>query len=104
AHKRVATPRPSEWSLLRSAAPSASSAACDHCAKFKRAPDEGTDAATSPASPCAVPWWRAIRARRYAGGHGTIRVTLLLKILLGMATYCPRTQKLAQDLVPRVTV
>jgi hypothetical protein len=57
--------------------PSASSAGCDHCAKFRRAPDEGSDAAASPASPCAVPWWRAIRARRYAGGYGTIRVTLL---------------------------
>src|SRR5262245_30971655 len=75
AHKRVGTPRPSERSLLRSVAPSANG--CDHCAKFRHAPDEGSDAAASPASPCAVPWWRAIRARQYAGGHGTIRVTLL---------------------------
>src|SRR5262249_28665541 len=77
AHKRVAPPRPSERSLLRSATPSASSAGCDHCAKFRRAPDEGSDAAASPAFPCAVPWWRAIRARRYAGGHGTIKGALM---------------------------
>src|SRR5262249_21240138 len=37
-------------------------------------------------------------------GLAPLRWRSLPQILLGTATYCPRTQKLAQDLVPRVTV
>jgi len=53
AHKRVATPRPSERSLLRSATPSASSAGCDHCTKFRRAPTR--EAMRPPPPPLHAP-------------------------------------------------